>query len=247
MSEAVGVQTNPELSDFYQQTGLAGRAGLGDHPAVVLVDMQAGWYDPERRLGADMDSSLAAAVELVTAARAANVAVVYVWSAWNAGAQDSGRWVDKIPALAELTLGTDGTEIHPAVAPQSGDPMILKKGPSGFFNTPLVEVLDELGVDTVLLAGASTSGCIRATSIDSMSNGFRTVLPAEAVGDRRPAPHEANLFDIDAKYGDVVPLRAVLEYLAALERDPEARRRAAEPRTPTAAGALSHFAAEPVG
>ena len=107
--------------------------------------------------------------------------------------------------------------------------MVLKKGPSGFFNTPLDDVLRELQVDTLLLAGASTSGCIRATAIDCLQYGYRTIVASETVGDRAEGPHKANLVDIDAKYADVVSLKEVLTYLRRLPPTVEQRRATAEP------------------
>jgi nicotinamidase-related amidase len=110
-----------------------------------------------------------------------------------------------------------------------GDRLVLKKGPSGFFNTPLDEVLRHLQVDTVLLAGATTSGCIRATAIDCLQYGYRTIVACETVGDRAEGPHEANLVDTDAKYADVVSLKEVLTYLRRLPPAVEQRRVNAEP------------------
>jgi maleamate amidohydrolase len=239
----VGVQANEELGSFYVKTGLAGRVGYGAHPAVLLVDMQVQWNKPERRLGSDMGPLLEAAGALVDTAREHDVPIVYVWSCWEADGSDSGRWIQKIPALGEVEPGSDGAQIHPRVQPHPGDALVLKKGPSGFFNTPLEGVLHDLGVDTLLIAGASTSGCIRATAIDALQYGFRAILPHEAIGDRAASPHEANLLDIDAKYGDVVELDEVLAYVEGLPEDVEARRAAAEPPRKTPPGAYEVFAA----
>jgi maleamate amidohydrolase len=210
-------------------TGLSGRVGFGRHPAVLLIDVQVQWNDPNRRLGADMGSTVEAIGTLVDAAREHQIPLVYVWSAWSPDGSDAGRWVSKIPALTGVTLESDGTDIHPRVAPRAGDHMVLKKGPSGFFNTPLDDVLRELQVDTLLLAGASTSGCIRATAIDCLQYGYRTIVASETVGDRAEGPHKANLVDIDAKYADVVSLKEVLTYLRRLPPTVEQRRATAEP------------------
>jgi maleamate amidohydrolase len=239
----VGVQASEELGAFYVRTGLAGRVGYGTHPAVLLVDMQVQWNKPERRLGSNMGTLLEAAGTLVDAARERDVPIVYVWSCWEADGSDSGRWIAKIPALGEVEPGSDGAEIHPRVQPQPGDPLVLKKGPSGFFNTPLEGVLHELGVDTLLIVGASTSGCIRATAIDALQYGFRAILPHEAIGDRASGPHAANLLDIDAKYGDVVELEEVLAYVAGLPDDVAARRAAADPPRKTPAGSVEVYGA----
>jgi nicotinamidase-related amidase len=236
-------QAAPDLTQFYAETGLAGRVGFGANPAVVVIDMQVGWNDPARRLGADMTPAIEACEELLAAARAKEVPAVYVWSCWDD--EDAGYWQSKIPALSELTPDSDGVAIHPRVAPRPGDAIVLKKGPSGFFKTPLAEVLAEARVDTVLLVGASTSGCVRATAIDSLSHGYRTILPAEAVGDRAEAPHLANLLDIDAKYGDVVELAEVLDYLNGLPADVEERRAASGAPRPVAMGSRKTWPAAP--
>lgn len=233
------MKASPKLGRFYEETGLAGRVGFGSHPAVVLVDVQVQWNDPGKRLGADMGWTLDAIACLVDAARKARVPVIYVWSAWRRDGGDAGQWINKIPALPEISLGSEGANIHPRVAPQPGDRLILKKGPSGFFNTPLDDVLRGLRVDTLLLAGASTSGCIRATAIDCLQHGYKTVVAAEVVGDRATGPHEANLIDIDAKYADVESLDTVLEYLRKLPADVDARLAAAEPPLPIPPGGSS--------
>jgi reactive intermediate/imine deaminase len=238
MPTTTGAQPGSELGRFYRATGLAGRVGFGSHPAVLLVDMQVHWNDPQRRLGADMGPAVDAIGELVDTARARDVPVVYVWSAWRADGGDAGRWIEKIPALSDITPDSDGARIHPRVAPRVGDPLVLKKGPSGFFHTPLDAVLRGLGVDTLLLAGASTSGCIRATAIDGLQHGYRTIVAADVVGDRAQGPHEANLLDIDAKYADVVPLGEVLDYLGRLAPEIGVRRAAADAPRPIPAGSL---------
>lgn len=239
----LGVDADSEIGAFYEQTGLAGRVGVGKNPAVLLIDMQVQWNDPDRRLGADMGPALDSIGQLVDRAREYDVPVVYVSSAWEPDGSDAGIWTSKIPALTDIAIGSDGAEIHPRVTPQPGDHLVMKKGPSGFFNTPLDGVLRELGVDTILLAGASTSGCVRASAIDCMQHGYRTLVAAEAVGDRALAPHEANLLDIDAKYADVVTLDAVLAYMASLPSVEERRIAAAAPR-PTPAGGHTVFGTE---
>lgn len=233
-----------ELGVFYVETGLAGRVGFGTHPAVLVVDMQVQWNDPGRRLGSDMSQTLEAAATLLDAARAREVPIVYVWSAWLADDTDTGRWSAKIPALPDIELGTHGAEIHPDVAPVAGDTLVLKKGPSAFFNTPLEAVLHQLGVDTLLICGASTSGCIRATTIDALQYGFRAIVPEETVGDRAVAPHEANLIDIDAKYADVVSLSRVLEYMDGLPASLAERSAGADPPRKTPPGDVKVFGGE---
>ena len=132
-----------------------------------------------------------------------------------------------MPALLELQLGDRGVEIDPRLAPLDSEIVITKKYASAFFQTNLPSLLVTEGVDTLLLTGCSTSGCVRAAAIDGVSHGYRMIVPRECVSDRADGPHWANLFDIDAKYGDVVPLGETLEYLKGLAADPRARATAA--------------------
>ncbi len=119
-----------------------------------------------------------------------------------------------MPALGELQVGGRWVEIDPRLEARDDEAVVLKKGASGFFGTNLAAILVTQGVDSVILCGATTSGCIRATAIDLLQNGWPTLVPRECVGDRAQAPHEANLFDIQAKYADVVSLEEALEYVA---------------------------------
>jgi len=126
-------------------------------------------------------------------------------------------FIEKVPALRELRLGTDRVAVDDRVAPEDDERVLLKKYASAFFGTDLGTELTTDRVDTLVLAGVTTSGCVRATAVDSLQHGYRTVVPADAVGDRAEGPHRANLFDIDAKYGDVVDTDAVLDELATRE------------------------------
>ncbi len=119
----------------------------------------------------------------------------------------------KVPNLRSLVSGTRWVELDPRLQRQPGEIVIRKKYASAFFGTGLQSMLTAAGNDTVIITGCTTSGCVRATAVDAMQFGFHAIVPPEAVGDRAQAPHEANLFDIDSKYGDVVPLPVLLDYL----------------------------------
>ncbi len=121
-----------------------------------------------------------------------------------------------MPALLTLEAGSRWVEIDPRLAPSADEPVITKLFASAFFGTPLASLLASAGCDGVIVTGASTSGCIRATAVDALQHGYRVTVPREAVGDRNPAAHEANLYDVDAKYGDVVSLEEVLDRLGLL-------------------------------
>ena len=132
--------------------------------------------------------------------------------------RDAGQFFVKIPALAIMVKGSEWVKVDERIRPLPSERVMVKKYASSFFDTRLDMELRGLGVDTVVIVGCTTSGCIRASAVDSMQNGFRTVVVRDAVGDRAQTPHEVNLFDIDAKYGDVVSSGDVLEYLRGLGR-----------------------------
>ena len=194
--------------------GFHGRTGLGERPALVVVDLSLGFTDPESPLACDLDDVVAAVARLLDAARRAGLPVVYTTVAYDAeGRRRTAVFIEKVPALLTLEAGSRWVEIDPRIAPRPGEPVLTKLHASAFFETELAEILAAAGCDTVIVTGASTSGCVRATAVDALQHGYRTVVPREAVGDRNAAAHEANLYDIDAKYGDVVPLAVALARL----------------------------------
>jgi maleamate amidohydrolase len=133
----------------------------------------------------------------------------------------------KIPALLELQVGDKGVEIDPRIPPAAGELVITKKFSSAFFQTNLASLLVTEGIDTVILTGCSTSGCIRAAAVDGVSYGYHVIIPQECVSDRAEGPHYASLFDINAKYGDVVPMAEVIEHFERLVPGAAGRRVAA--------------------
>ena len=208
-----------DVAAFYAERGIGARTGFGERPGVLVIDMQVAFNDPAYKVGADQTAAVEAIAELLAVARATGTPVYYSRTAYHADGRDAGIFGRKVPAVLELQLGTPGVEIDPRIAPVEGEHVILKKYPSSFHGTNLLSLLAEDGVDTLIVTGCSTSGCIRAACLDGMSNGFRIVVPETCVSDRAEGPHYANLFDINAKYGDVVPLDEVLGHL----RDPPAR------------------------
>jgi maleamate amidohydrolase len=202
--------------DFYRSRKIGQRSGYGNSPAVLVVDMARAFCDPEHPVGADMSETLEQIAVLLEAARRKHLLTVYTTIAYHESGADAGAWASKLPTLRLLKLGDPITEIHPRIAPLDRDHVIVKKFASAFFQTHLSSLLHASGVDTLVVAGCSTSGCIRASVIDSVSHGFRTVVPVECVADRVPGPHQANLFDIDSKYADVVSVDEVLDYFSRL-------------------------------
>ena len=216
-----------EMQAFYEQSGIGARVGFGSSPAVLVVDMQVGLNDPAYRVGADQTPAVEAIAELLPHARQQNVPVLYVRTGYLPDGRDGGMFMQKIPGLIELQLDDRTYEIDPRIAPEAGDLVVAKKYASAFFQTNLPSLLVARGIDTIILTGCSTSGCIRAAAIDGVSHGYRIVVPLECVSDRAEGPHWANLFDIDAKYGDVVELAEAIAYLDGLPADPGTRRAAA--------------------
>jgi maleamate amidohydrolase len=207
--------------DYYDQIGFSTRIGFGDRPAILVIDMCRGITEAGNPLSIDMDRSFAPMNAMLRAARDKSWPVVYTTVAYTPPHfADGGTFVKKIPLLYELAEGSPHTEIDPRCAPQRGDVVMVKKFPSGFYGTHMQSLLTQLGIDTTIVVGNSTSGCVRATVIDAVSGGFRVIIPRECVADRAPLSHAVNLFDMDAKYGDVVPASEVLEYLERVAHGP---------------------------
>jgi maleamate amidohydrolase len=209
---------------LYRERGIGARVGFGHNPAVLVIDMAVAFNDPAYGVGADQTPTVEAIQQLLKVARARHVPVLFFKTAYEPDGSDAGMFGKKIPALLELVRGSAGVEIDPRLTPQDGEPVIVKKFASCFFGTNLPSLLVALGVDTLVVTGCSTSGCIRAAAIDGISHGYRMIIPEECVSDRAEGPHRANLFDIDSKYGDVVPLAQVIEYLEGLPADGAAAR-----------------------
>ena len=200
----------------YERKGFSSRSGYGTRPALLIVDFINGFTDPGTGLGGDYGAELAVTAKLLDEFRARALPVFFTTVAYEPHLRDGGHFVAKVPALSILVKGSDWVNVDERIRPRPSEPVVLKKYASAFFDTRLEVELQGLGVDTVVIVGCTTSGCIRASAIDSMQNGFHTVVVRDAVGDRAQTPHEVNLFDIDAKYGDVVSSRDVLEYLRGL-------------------------------
>jgi nicotinamidase-related amidase len=176
--------------------------------------MTLGFTDPESPLACDLEGPVSEIQKLLKTAREAEIPIIFTTVAYRESDKlTAAAFIDKVPALLTLEAGTRWAEIDPRIAPGETEPVLNKLFASGFFGTGLSSLLTAAGVDTLIITGASTSGCVRATAVDALQYGFRPVVPREAVGDRNPEAHEANLYDVDAKYGDVVAVQDALEYL----------------------------------
>ena len=208
--------SDEQAKEVYAAARLGQAVTLGSRPAVLVVDFSCGFTDPESTLGSDLTAQVEATKRLLDAARAKGLPVIFTTIGFQPSLEDGGLWLQKVPSLGDLQVGGRWVEIDPRLEPREDETVVLKKGASAFFGTNLAAILISQGVDTVILCGATTSGCIRATAIDLLQYGWPTIVPRDCVGDRAQAPHEANLFDIQAKYADVVSLGDALAYLESI-------------------------------
>ncbi len=209
--------SNEETYEFYKQRGFAQRVGFGKRPALLIIDFINAFTDMTSPLASNLDAEIVATQRLLEVARRNHIPVFFTTVSYDEGFADAGVFIKKIPSLAVLKAGTPLIEIDERLNPGEGEHIIVKKYASAFFGTSLWSTLTALRVDTVLITGCTTSGCVRASAVDACQTGFHAIVVEEAVGDRAPAPHVANLFDIDAKYGDVVSLQVALDYLNSFE------------------------------
>jgi maleamate amidohydrolase len=209
-----------ETERVYARAGFGAAVRRGERPAIVVVDFSRGFTEPQFPTGADLSAEVAATGRLLAAARERAVPVSFTTIAYEPHLRDGGAWLEKAPGLGVLQIGSELVDIDPRLPVGAGDPVIVKKGASAFFGTNLAAILAAQRVDTVIICGATTSGCVRASAVDSVQWGYPTLVVRECVGDRAQGPHEANLFDIQAKYADVIGLDEALGYLAALEAVP---------------------------
>jgi maleamate amidohydrolase len=194
-----------------------GRMGFGRSPAIIVVDFVRAYTEPGSPLYAPaVVEAVKATVPLLAAARERKVPIIYTRVVYHPSGVDGGLFVQKVPALRGMVEGEPLADIVPELPPGPDDVILIKQYASSFFGTSLAAMLTARGADTLIITGCSTSGCVRATAVDAMQNGFRPIVPRECVGDRHDGPHEANLFDINAKYGDVVALKDLMSRLQAV-------------------------------
>lgn len=215
----------PQDRDFFSQRGFGQRIGFGRRPALVVIDMLNAFTDPAQMLGANLDAQIEAIKPLIAAARVGNVPIIFSTVIYeDAQFQDAGVWALKQTGIVTLKAGTEGVLVDRRLDFRPMDILLVKKYASCFFGTDLTSRLLAHGVDTVILTGCTTSGCVRATAVDACQTGFRPMVVREAVGDRSAAAHDQSLFDLDAKYADVVSLEETRAYLQAIGADPHADR-----------------------
>ncbi len=194
------------------------KVGFGGKPALLVIDFLKGYTTEGSPLYAPgVIDAVRESVPLIAAARKHGIPVIHTRVLYNAKTfNDGGMWVKKAPVLECLIEGNELANFHDDVLPLDSETIIIKQYASAFFGTSLIATLNAMNVDTVLMAGCTTSGCIRATAVDTVQYGFRPIVIEDCVGDRHEDPHNANLFDIGNKYGDVVSRQEVLDYLDTL-------------------------------
>lgn len=192
------------------------RTGFGKKPALILVDFAHAYFDKDCDLYAGVDEALASALRVREVAHEVGVPVVLTEVSYQPGGINGGRFFEKAKPLKAFVKGQKTAEFAEGLEPRPDEIVITKQYPSAFFGTSLASTLTAMGIDSVILTGLTTSGCVRASCVDSMSYGFTTSVVREACGDRHPAPHEANLFDMNAKYADVVSEAEIISYLRSL-------------------------------
>ena len=200
--------------DFFKARGFGVKIGFGERPALIVIDMINGFTDASMPLGAPLESQLAAQKPLIDIAHERNIPVIFSTVIYNDhDLKDAGLWAIKMKGTLTLKAGTPAVEVDERLDMQPTDSLLVKKYASCFFGTDLASRLMNQRVDTLIITGCTTSGCVRATAVDAVQSGFRPMVVCEAVGDRSASAHEQSLFDLNAKYADVVGLDETLQYM----------------------------------
>lgn len=198
----------------YAAAGFGHSVPRGRHPAILVVDFTYGFTDPAAYpTAADMHAPIAATRKLTDFARTAGFPVIYTTIAYHLGEIGTLPWLKKATGMAALREGSRLVEIDAATGIQPDDPIVAKKGASAFFGTSLAALLTGAGIDTLVVTGATTSGCVRASVVDAVQSGFNVLVPGDCCGDRAQAPHDANLYDMHQKYADVTDAADILAWL----------------------------------
>jgi maleamate amidohydrolase len=193
------------------------RLGFGEKPAVIVIDfVKAYTTEGAPFFGQGVVDAVGQSIPLLAAARRAGAPIIYTQVVYHPSGLDGGLFFKKVPSLKLFIQGAPLGAIDDRITPQPSDFIVTKQYPSSFFGTSLGSTLKTLGIDTTVLIGCSTSGCVRATAVDAIQHGYRVIVPKECCGDRHDAPHDAALFDINAKYGDVLTKAEVISWLGTL-------------------------------
>jgi maleamate amidohydrolase len=201
-----------DLSANYKEA-FDNRLGFGQRPALIMVDFVQAYFDRDCALYAGVEDALASALRVREVARSAAVPVIYSNVVYHEDGADGGVFFRKAPVLKNFIAGNPMGAWPSDLQPADDEMVISKQYPSAFFGTALASTLQDMGIDTLIITGVTTSGCVRATCVDTMSHGFIPIVVEDACGDRHESPHIANLFDMNAKYADVVDEAEAIDYL----------------------------------
>lgn len=206
-----------KYSDSFKKAGYgSGNVGFGKKTAFLVVDFQKAFTSKESPLGGS--SLITSAVEktkkLLPFIRREKIPIIYTVVGYREDQQDMGLWPKKVDSLSNVKIGSEWTEISKGLEPDITDIILIKKMPSAFFNTDLINILISKRIDTVIISGCTTSGCVRATAVDAFSYGFHTIIAEDCVGDQEIEPHKANLFDINNRYGDILKNDEIIESIS---------------------------------
>lgn len=205
--------------EFFIKRGFGGEIGFGERPAILVVDIMRAFTDQNMPLGADLSSQIEHINSLLDAADAAKIPTFFSIVCYEeADCRDAGVWGRKMSGLFDLTSGSSAVELDPRLRRRSNASVFNKKYASCFFGTDLASRLQARRIDTVIITGCTTSGCVRASTVDAVQYGFLPIVVKEAVGDRSQAAHEQALFDIQAKYGDIKSLNEIVQKINSLPR-----------------------------
>jgi maleamate amidohydrolase len=211
------VTSGKDDEEFFRQRGFGIKIGFGERPALIVIDMLKGFTDSNMPLGANLDSQIAAQTPLVDVAHERGIPVIFSTVIYEEeNIKDAGVWALKQSGGRTLTAGSEAVKVDPRLPMKPKDILLAKKYASCFFGTDLVSRLLSRSVDTVIIVGCTTSGCVRATAVDAVQTGLRPMVVREAVGDRSAAAHDQSLFDLNAKYADVVSLEETLQYMRSI-------------------------------
>lgn len=200
------------------EAGFGGRLTPGTRPALIMVDFVRAYFEPGAELYMGLDSCLHSAARVLEAARRAGILILHTRVTFSPGGVDGGHFFHKVGALKHFVGDAPLGRFMPEVLPLPDEIIVVKQYASAFFGTTLASTLSSSGVDTVIITGVSTSGCIRATAVDAIQHGFIPLVPRESVGDRDDGPHQASLFDLQSKYAEVMSEDSILEYLASVTK-----------------------------
>ena len=204
------------LRKDYEKAGFGGSLGFGQRPAVILIDVARAYIEPDAPLYVGSEDAFQAMIKLAGMSRDANVPLIFTRVEYTRGGANGGLFYQKVGVLSVFQEGEPLGDFDDRLRPEPDDFVIIKQYPSAFFGTSLVSTLNSLRIDTCLIGGFSTSGCVRATALDALQHGFRPIIVPEACGDRDPAVQKANLFDLEQKYADLKNLAAVQDYFGSL-------------------------------